>query len=93
MRVAEALHLGASGGRDVSLLEAYQPSHQVEQRLAAYADATRLRLACVYDCRPAELVLAPHLLALVGRPIGSCCDYSLSSTRTSTATTLLSATR
>ncbi|MCE7989995.1 MAG: hypothetical protein DYG89_53290 [Caldilinea sp. CFX5] len=41
-----------------ALLAHYQPSHQVEQRLAAYVDATRLRLACVYACRPMRLKAA-----------------------------------
>lgn len=52
-----------------ALLAAYQPSHQTEQRLAAYADATRLRLACVYACRPTGITLIAPLLAAIGRPL------------------------
>jgi aminoglycoside phosphotransferase (APT) family kinase protein len=39
------------------------------QRLQAYADATRLRLTCVYACRPAGLPFSQLLLERVGTAI------------------------
>ncbi len=53
-----------------ALLAAYEPSPAVAARIAAYADATRLRLACVYSCRPAGVPYVEALLARLGRPVG-----------------------
>ncbi len=52
-----------------AFLAAYQLTPVVAQRIQAYADATRLRLACVYSCRPAGLVHVPALLASIGQRV------------------------
>jgi len=52
-----------------ALVAGYAPDPAVCARLQVYADATRLRLACVYACRPAASHLSPHLFAQVGRPL------------------------
>ena len=52
-----------------ALLEGCQPSPHVRRRIGAYADATRLRLACVYAFRPCEGPLVPMLLAQVGQSV------------------------
>ncbi|MFQ5592858.1 MAG: phosphotransferase [Anaerolineae bacterium] len=51
-----------------ALVEGYRPQPHVYRRLPVYADATRLRLACVYTFRPRQALVVPKLLALVGRP-------------------------
>lgn len=48
-----------------ALIEGYAPDASVRARLPAYADATRLRLACVYSFRPRWRTCAPALLARV----------------------------
>lgn len=50
-------------------LDGYQPEAQVRRRLLAYADAARLRLACVYTFRPHGPTLGPKLLAKVGQAL------------------------
>ncbi len=50
-------------------LTAYAPAPAVQQRIRAYANATRLRLACVYACRPAARTISQHLLASIGSPL------------------------
>ncbi len=52
-----------------ALVTGYAPDQAVRSRMQVYADATRLRLACVYACRPAEISLSPLLFAQVGRPL------------------------
>lgn len=52
------------------LLHGYRPDSATMRRLPVYADATRLRLACVYALRPAEAATVPALLNLLGTPIG-----------------------
>ena len=52
-----------------ALVTGYAPDSAVRSRMQVYADATRLRLACVYACRPAEISLSPLLFAQVGRPL------------------------
>lgn len=52
-----------------AFLESYRPTPLVTKRIQAYADATRLRLACVYSCRPYGLAQVPDLLASIGRAI------------------------
>lgn len=44
------------------LLDGYGPGPEVTDRLAAYADATRLRLACVYAFRPGSARVVPAFL-------------------------------
>jgi aminoglycoside phosphotransferase (APT) family kinase protein len=53
----------------IGLLEGYRPGRQVRRRVQAYADASRLRLACVYAFRPPEAFTVSALLAQVGQPI------------------------
>lgn len=52
------------------LLAAYDPPACVERRLAAYAAATRLRLACVYALRPPWRALVEPLLERALEPGG-----------------------
>lgn len=52
------------------LLGGYEPDSAIMRRLPAYADATRLRLACVYTLRPQEASTVTALLDLLGTPIG-----------------------
>jgi aminoglycoside phosphotransferase len=52
-----------------AMMEGYQPNLLLCHRLQSYADATRLRLACVYAFRPAGTALIPALLAQIGRPV------------------------
>lgn len=61
--LARAAHLAAS------FLQGYDPSHHTLARLVAYADAARLRLICVYGCRPTQCDVVPQLIASLGRPI------------------------
>jgi aminoglycoside phosphotransferase (APT) family kinase protein len=53
----------------LALLEGYQPAAQVCRRIGAYADATRLRLACIYGFRPRKAPVAFALLTRVGQPV------------------------
>jgi aminoglycoside phosphotransferase len=48
-----------------ALLAGYAPDAPVQARLPTYADATRLRLACVYSFRPNWQACVPALLAQV----------------------------
>ena len=48
------------------LLAGYEPPPEVLARAATYADATRLRLACVYAFRPRSSEVVERLLSLVG---------------------------
>ena len=50
-----------------AFLEGYHPDAAVRQRLAAYQDATRLRLACLYTWRPQWRHLGPALVESVHR--------------------------
>ncbi len=50
-----------------AFLEGYRPDAAVRQRLAAYQDATRLRLACLYTWRPQWRHLGPALVESVQR--------------------------
>ncbi len=54
-----------------ALVTGYAPDSAVRGRMQVYANATRLRLACVYACRPAGISLSPQLFAQVGRPLVS----------------------
>lgn len=51
-----------------ALLDGYRPPAPVVTRLDAYADAARLRLACVYGFRPAASGCSEALLATIGAP-------------------------
>lgn len=51
-----------------AMLSGYGPSPAVQARLPLYADATRLRLACVYAFRPYGLSLFFKLLDRVNQP-------------------------
>ena len=48
------------------IVDSYAPAEAVLQRLNAYADATRLRLACVYAFRPQTMGLSGRLLEQIG---------------------------
>jgi hypothetical protein len=50
-----------------AILETYQPDRATLRRLRAYADAARLRLACVYAFRPRWAHLALALLERAGK--------------------------
>ena len=50
-----------------AFLEGYRPDPAVQQRLAAWQDATRLRLACLYTWRPQWRHLGPALVESVQR--------------------------
>ena len=50
-----------------AFLEAYRPEPALQQRLGAYQDATRLRLACLYTWRPQWRHLGPELVESVAR--------------------------
>lgn len=52
-----------------AMLAAYQPGDDVCQRLNTYADASRLRLACLYSFRPYGLPIVPEILEKVGQSI------------------------
>ena len=54
-----------------ALLAGYSPSPQVLHRLMAYADAARLRLACVYAFRPHWSALPALLVERLGQPVPS----------------------
>jgi len=56
-----------------ALLDGYRPAAPVVARLDAYADATRLRLACVYGFRPAAAGCSQALLATIGAPTPGRC--------------------
>jgi len=53
----------------LALLEGYQPAAQLCRRISVYADATRLRLACIYGFRPRRVPVAFALLTRVGQPV------------------------
>lgn len=61
--------MAAAQRAQAAFLEGYQPTPIVQQRIQAYADATRLRLACVYACRPYGLIQVQALLAAIGRRV------------------------
>jgi aminoglycoside phosphotransferase len=52
-----------------AFLTGYDPDRQVRRRLPAYADASRLRLACVYATRPQEGRTVSGLLDRIGEPV------------------------
>jgi aminoglycoside phosphotransferase (APT) family kinase protein len=51
------------------LLDAYAPAPSIRQRISAYANATRLRLACVYACRPGAEEISQQLRASINTPL------------------------
>jgi hypothetical protein len=61
--------LEQAGAAAAALLDGYRPQPHVCRRLKAYADATRLRLACVYAFRPRQASVVPRLIARVGQPL------------------------
>jgi aminoglycoside phosphotransferase (APT) family kinase protein len=52
-----------------AFLESYRPPLVVAKRIQAYADASRLRLACVYSCRPIGLAQVSALLTSIGQTV------------------------
>ena len=52
-----------------AMVEGYDPPPPVSSRLRAYADATRLRLACLYAFRPCRKSVVPALLGCVGQAV------------------------
>lgn len=64
LRVLQGLTAAGRAERvQAALVEGYGPDAFVRARLPAYADATRLRLACVYSFRPRWRACVPALLA------------------------------
>ena len=59
-------HLAETAAK--ALLEGYRPDRQVRRRLQAYADASRLRLVCVYALRPRQEPVSA-LLDRLGQPV------------------------
>jgi aminoglycoside phosphotransferase (APT) family kinase protein len=57
-----------------ALLEGYGPSSHVRRRIGDYADATRVRLACVYAFRPHQVAVVPALLARIGQRVARAVD-------------------
>lgn len=51
------------------LLDAYAPAPSIRQRILAYANATRLRLTCVYACRPGAEEISQQLRASINTPL------------------------
>jgi hypothetical protein len=64
-RLCEPAWAEAAGA---ALLEGY--GARADERLRLYADATRLRLACVYAFRPRWGAVVPALIRRVGRQLG-----------------------
>jgi Ser/Thr protein kinase RdoA (MazF antagonist) len=64
-RLCRASWASAAGS---ALLQGYGAC--ADERLALYADATRLRLACVYAFRPRWGAVVPALIQRVGRTLG-----------------------
>lgn len=52
-----------------AFVQGYDPAALRLDRLQAYADAVRLRLACVYSCRPPQRGLVARLVEAIGAPI------------------------
>jgi aminoglycoside phosphotransferase (APT) family kinase protein len=70
LRALQGRYSTTDGARaKAAFIAAYRPTPVVAQRLQAYADATRLRLACVYSCRPAGLAHVSALLASIGQVV------------------------
>ena len=59
--------VGCAEHAAAAFLEGYRPETTVRQRLAAWQDATRLRLACLYTWRPRWRHLGPALVESVQR--------------------------
>jgi hypothetical protein len=55
-----------------AFLDAYRPDAAGQQRLGAYQDATRLRLACLYTWRPQWRHLGPGLVKSIQRSSSFC---------------------
>ncbi|HYY06563.1 MAG TPA: phosphotransferase [Candidatus Limnocylindria bacterium] len=55
-----------------AIVEAYEPDEGLASRLDAFADAARLRLACVYSFRPRWTELPCALLARLGQRATDC---------------------
>jgi aminoglycoside phosphotransferase (APT) family kinase protein len=68
-----ALQGACTEAQAVMAADAFCASYSIDrvphQRLQAYADATRLRLTCVYACRPAGLQFSQILLERVGTQV------------------------
>jgi thiamine kinase-like enzyme len=52
-----------------AFVEGYGLTNQEASRLSAYADACRLRLLCVYGCRPTQRDVVGHLAANLGQAL------------------------
>lgn len=52
-----------------AFVQGYGPEALRFDRLQAYADAVRLRLACVYGCRPPQRGLVTRLVESIGAPV------------------------
>jgi hypothetical protein len=53
-----------------AFLSGYSPTESTIARIPAYAKATRLRLACVYLCRPQQYPVVQRLLDALDTPVG-----------------------
>ncbi|MEZ4634388.1 MAG: phosphotransferase [Caldilineaceae bacterium] len=70
LRSLQTGRLGCSLNRArASFLRGYPVERLSPARLQVYADAARLRLACVYAFRPGGVTSSPKLLARLGRPV------------------------
>nr|MBA3329220.1 phosphotransferase [Solirubrobacterales bacterium] len=58
---------GAARAAREALLDAYAPDEALLVRAGTYAQATRLRLACLYALRPAPPAVVPELLSRLDR--------------------------
>ncbi|MBI1297532.1 phosphotransferase [bacterium] len=69
LRSLQTGRLGCSLQRArAAFLREYPVEWLSSERLQVYADATRLRLACVYAFRPGGVSMSPQLLARLGQP-------------------------
>ena len=83
LRVLQGHYLPEAAGIAAdALLEGYRPGKNVFRRLQAYADASRLRLACVYAFRPRshegveQASVVQQLMARLGRPLPSVAKHA-----------------
>lgn len=52
-----------------AFLQGYGVQTLPRDRLQAYADVARLRLACVYGCRPPQIAIVTRLIESIGAPL------------------------
>lgn len=70
LRVCQGLAgLARAQGLARAFVRGYGITAQMAERLQAYADACRLRLICVYGCRPTQNEVPARLVASLGEPL------------------------